>query len=95
MLGYMFHASYSLVVFSGYIPSSGIAGPHGRFTPRILRNLHTVVHSGCIRLHSHQEFRSVSFSSRPLKHLLFVDFDGGDSDQMEMILLILLTRLSD
>ena len=85
MLGYMFHASYSLVVFSGYIPSSGIAGPHGRFTPRILRNLHTVVHSGCIRLHSHQEFRSVSFSSRPLKHLLFVDFfDDGHSDPCEV-----------
>ena len=53
-----------------------ITGLHNRCIPSFLRNLHSLLHSGCvcIKSHSHQPCSGVPLSLPPLQCLLFVGF---------------------
>ena len=63
------HISLRINVFKNFrqIPKRGFAGSYGNSFLKFLMNLHTVLHSGCSSLHSHEQWMRISFSPQPLQ----------------------------
>ena len=59
------YVSFSVMVSSAYMPSSGIIGSYGRFIPSFLRNLCTVLHSGYYQFTFLPTVQEGSFFSTP------------------------------
>ena len=81
------HMSFSILVSSGYMPRSGIAGSYDDIVPSFLRNFHNIFHSGLsiyIPTNSAEAF--------PFLHILSSIywcrlFDDGHSDWCEAVLI--------
>ena len=82
--GYM---SFSIMVSSCYMPCSGIVGSYDSFIPSFLRNLHNVLHSGCINFTfpPTQQKGFLFSTSSPALIVVCSFFDKGHSDQYKMI----------
>ena len=79
------HVSFSTMVSSGYMPSSGIIGSHGGFTLSFLRNFHLVLHSVYQFTFPPTVQEGPLFSTLSPAFIVYRFFDNGHSNQCKLI----------
>ena len=89
------HASFQIVVFSGYMPRSRIVESFGSSVFSFWRHLHPVLHSGCTKLHSDQRGRRGPVSPHPLQHRLPAVFLKNCHLILEYVLKVSYAQQSD
>ena len=68
------HVSFSILISSGYVPRSGIAGSYGGFI-LILKGISIPSSIVAVSIYiPTNSAKAFPFSPHPLQHLLFVDF---------------------
>ena len=67
------HVSFWIMVFSGYMPGSGVVALHDNSIFQVLRNLHPVFHSTCTNLHS-RHILKIGAEGSSLGGLSFPDY---------------------
>ena len=86
------HVSFSVLVSSGYMPKSGIAGSYGGFIPSFLRNLHTFFHSSCITFPPTVQ-ECFLFSTPSPTFIVCRLFHDGHADWYEVVVVLICISL--